>query len=112
MTENLNDKNQALQWDETTIREQLKQIVDPEIGINIIDLGLIYKIENKDGDILIDMTLTSPVCPLGEVIQQETTKILKALPGIKEVHIHLVWDPPWNPWEMASEEAKLQLGLL
>ncbi len=113
MTENLNNQNQAsMNLDPETLKEQLRQIVDPEININIVDLGLVYKIENKEGDILIDMTLTSPVCPFGEVVKSETIRILKELPGVKEVHINIVWDPPWNPWEMASEEAKLQLGLL
>ena len=64
MTENPNNQNQpAMNLGPDILKEQLKQIVDPEININIVDLGLVYKVENKDGDILIDMTLTSPVCP-------------------------------------------------
>ena len=99
-------------WDEETLREHLKQIVDPEIGINIVDLGLVYKVENKEGEVFIDMTLTSPICPFGEVIKEEANRILRELPGIKDVHLSIVWEPPWDPREMASEEAKLQLGLL
>lgn len=100
-------------WTAEDIKEALRQIYDPEINVNIVDLGLIYKVDVKeDGDVYLDMTLTSPICPFGEVIKEETNRILKQMPGIKEVHLNIVWDPPWDPRTMASEEAKLDLGLL
>lgn len=100
-------------WTPEDIKEALRQIYDPEINVNIVDLGLIYKIEVKEiGEVYIDMTLTSPVCPFGEVVKEEINRILKQLPGITAVHLNLVWDPPWDPRSMASEEAKLDLGLL
>ena len=100
-------------WTPEDIKEALRQIYDPEININIVDLGLIYKIDVKEnGEVYIDMTLTSPICPFGEVVKEETNRILKQLPGINAVHLNLVWDPPWDPHSMASEEAKLDLGLL
>ncbi|MCI0530923.1 MAG: iron-sulfur cluster assembly protein [candidate division Zixibacteria bacterium] len=100
-------------WTPEEIKEALRQIYDPEVNISIVDLGLIYNIEVKpEGDVYIDLTLTSPVCPFGEVVKEETVRILKQMPGIRNVNLNLVWDPPWDPHSMASEEAKLQLGLL
>jgi len=100
-------------WTPDEIKEALRQIYDPEINVNIVDLGLIYKIEVKEnGDVHIDMTLTSPICPFGEYVKEEAKRILKQLPGINEVYLNIVWDPPWDPHTMASEEAKLDLGLL
>jgi metal-sulfur cluster biosynthetic enzyme len=101
------------QWVPEDIKEALRQIYDPEINVNIVDLGLIYKVEIKEnGDVYIDMTLTSPVCPFGDIVKEETKRILKQMPGINEIYLNLVWDPPWDPYTMASEEAKLDLGLL
>ena len=100
-------------WTPEEIKEALRQIYDPEVNISIVDLGLIYNIDVKpEGDVYIDLTLTSPVCPFGEVVKEETVRILKQMPGIRNVNLNLVWDPPWDPHSMASEEAKLQLGLL
>jgi len=100
-------------WTSEEIKEALRQIYDPEINLNIVDLGLIYNVDVKEnGDVHIDMTLTSPICPFGEIVQEETNRILRQMPGIGEVYINLVWDPPWDPRSMASEEAKLVLGLL
>jgi metal-sulfur cluster biosynthetic enzyme len=100
-------------WTPEDVKEALKQIYDPEININIVDLGLIYNVEVQDnGDVIIDMTLTSPICPFGEVIKEETHRILSQMPGINQIHLNIVWEPPWDPKTMASEEAKLDLGLL
>jgi metal-sulfur cluster biosynthetic enzyme len=93
------------------VRENLKNVYDPEIGINIVDLGLVYDVDVADGgDVLVTMTLTSLGCPLGPVIVQEVTGALKELPGINEVDVKLVWSPPWTPDAM-SEEAKDELGI-
>ena len=93
------------------VRENLKNVYDPEIGINIVDLGLVYDVDVADaGDVLVTMTLTSLGCPLGPVIVQEVTGALKELPGINEVDVKLVWSPPWTPDAM-SEDAKDELGI-
>ncbi len=89
----------------------LKNVYDPEIGINIVDLGLVYDSDIADsGDVLVTMTLTSMGCPLGPVIVQEVQTALKDLPGINDVDVKIVWSPPWSPDKM-SEEAKDELGI-
>jgi len=91
--------------------ENLKNVYDPEIGINIVDLGLVYDVDVADaGDVLITMTLTSLGCPLGPVIVQEATNALADLPDIGNVDVKLVWSPPWSPEKM-SEEARDELGI-
>ena len=96
------------------VRERLRQVYDPEIGINVVDLGLIYDIDLEDaGDvtnILITMTLTTMGCPLGPIIAQEVDQALYDLPNLGEVGINIVWTPPWSP-EMMTEEAKDELGI-
>lgn len=93
------------------VREGLKSVYDPEIGINVVDLGLVYDADISDsGDVLVTMTLTSLGCPLGPVIVQEVQSALSGLPGIGEIDVKLVWSPPWSP-EMMSEEAKDELGI-
>lgn len=93
------------------IREKLREVVDPEIMLNIVDLGLVYDIQYEDGDVLITMTLTSPGCPLGPIIRGEAYAKLKELPGVKDVDVQIVWDPPWDPRTMASDEVKMLLGI-
>ena len=101
----------SVTFTEEEVRENLKNVYDPEIGINIVDLGLVYDIDVADsGDVLVTMTLTSLGCPLGPVIVQEVTGALKDLPGINDVDVKLVWSPPWSPDAM-SEEAKDELGI-
>ena len=91
--------------------ENLKNVYDPEIGINIVDLGLVYDVDVAEvGDVLVTMTLTSIGCPLGPVIVQEVTGALRDLPGIGGVDVKLVWSPPWSPEKM-SEEARDELGI-
>jgi metal-sulfur cluster biosynthetic enzyme len=92
-------------------RENLKNVYDPEIGINIVDLGLVYDVDVSDGgDVLVTMTLTSLGCPLGPVIVQEVTNAMSDLPSLGEVDVKLVWSPAWSP-EMMSEEARDELGI-
>lgn len=93
------------------VREGLKNVYDPEIGINIVDLGLVYDTDvSEAGDVLVTMTLTSLGCPLGPVIVQEVQGALKDLPGVGDIDVKLVWSPPWSP-ESMSEEAKDELGM-
>ena len=90
----------------------LSEVYDPEIGIDIVSLGLIYGTHLDDNGMLtIDMTLTTPYCPLGPVIQTQAHAVCSPLPGVEDVHVNLVWSPPWDPRTMASEEARLELGI-
>jgi metal-sulfur cluster biosynthetic enzyme len=92
-------------------RENLKNVFDPEIGINIVDLGLVYDVDVSDGgDVLVTMTLTSLGCPLGPVIVQEVTHAMSDLPNLGDVDVKLVWSPAWSP-EMMSEDARDELGI-
>lgn len=91
------------------MREALKTVIDPELGVNIVDLGLIYSVEVEGNTALIEMTLTSPGCPLAPVIDQLVRSAVLAV-GIEKVRLDLVWDPPWMP-AMMSEEVKAELGI-
>jgi FeS assembly SUF system protein len=91
--------------------EALKSIFDPEIPVNIYDLGLIYGVEIDDGHADVTMTLTTPHCPVAESMPGEVELRVGAVPGIGSATVHLVWDPPWDPAKM-SDEAKLELGML
>src|ERR671911_301716 len=92
-------------------RENLKNVFDPEIGINIVDLGLVYDVDVSDGgDVLVTVTLTSLGCPLGPVIVQEVTNAMSDLPNLGDVDVKLVWSPAWSP-EMMSEDARDELGI-
>ncbi len=101
----------AVAFTDGDVIEGLKNVYDPEIGINIVDLGLVYDVDVAEGgDVLVTMTLTSLGCPLGPVIVQEVQNALKDLPDIGEVDVKLVWSPPWSP-DMMSEDAKDELGM-
>lgn len=96
---------------ETAVREQLKNVLDPELGISIIDLGLVYDIVvSKEGTCVITMTLTTIGCPLFGVIQKEIEDKAMEIDGIEDVKIDLTFDPPWTPDKM-SEESRIRLGL-
>ena len=90
----------------------LKTVFDPEIPVNIYDLGLIYRIEpQEDNSVDIDMTLTAPNCPAVDFIVEDVRMKVESIPGISEARINIVFDPPWDK-DMMSEEAKLELGFL
>lgn len=89
----------------------LKEIFDPEIPVNIYDLGLIYNVEINDGHALVTMTLTTPHCPVAESMPGEVELRVGSVPGIGDAEVNLVWDPPWSPANM-SDEARLELGML
>lgn len=91
--------------------EALREIYDPEIPVNIYDLGLIYRIEVEKGETQIDMTLTTPGCPVAQSFPGMVEATIKKVPGVKSTQVHLVWDPPWTQ-DKLSEEARLQLGLI
>lgn len=92
--------------------DALKDIFDPEIPVNIYDLGLIYGVEVTDaGHAVVTMTLTTPHCPVAESMPGEVEMRVAAVPGIAFADVNLVWDPPWDPQKM-SDDAKLELGML
>lgn len=94
---------------EIAVREALQKVIDPEIGESIVDVGLIYGIELQDAAISIRMTMTSPACPMGEMILDEVhAELVHAFPEA-EIDIEMVWEPVWNP-DMISAEAKARLG--
>lgn len=94
---------------EDMVREALKEVIDPEIGVNIVDLGMVYGIDMNDGEAKITMTLTTPMCPLSEYIDAAVKEALEVFPSLRLVDVNLVWNPPWTP-AMMSEDAKLELG--
>jgi metal-sulfur cluster biosynthetic enzyme len=96
---------------EREIWEAIRVVEDPELGISIVELGLVYDVRNVDGKVDISMTLTSPFCPIGPLLISQIETIVGELPGVKEVKVDLVWNPPWNPKTMASDEAKDLLGI-
>ena len=94
------------------VREWLKPLQDPELKVGLVDLGLIYKIDvNSENFVNVQMTLTSPACPVGPTIMKNVEDRVRAFPGVREVKINLIWEPKWDPKEMASEEAKEVLGI-
>ena len=93
------------------IIKEIKKIYDPEIPVNIYDLGLIYNVEINQGHALVTMTLTTPHCPVAESMPGEVELRVGAVPGIGDAEVNLVWDPPWGPDKM-TDEARLELGML
>ena len=95
-----------------SVIDALKSIYDPEIPVDIYELGLIYDVAiSEDGDAVVTMTLTTPHCPVAESLPQEVELRVLSVPGIRDAEVKLVWDPPWDPSKM-SDEARLELGML
>ena len=94
------------------VMDALREVIDPELGLDVVSLGLVYGVEvDDDGEATVRMTLTSPYCPLGPMLESQVHAATQFLPGIQGVKVDLVWDPPWAPHTMASDEVKLELGL-
>jgi len=91
------------------VRQALRQVKDPELDLNIIDLGLVYDVEVDDGDVRIQMTLTSPGCPAGPMITNDAHKAVRALEGVKDVNIDIVWEPYWTP-EKIEAKVRAMMG--
>jgi FeS assembly SUF system protein len=97
---------------QAAIVETLKTIYDPEIPVDIYELGLIYDVSvSEDGDAVVTMTLTTPHCPVAESMPGEVELRVLSVPGVRDAEVKLVWDPPWDPSKM-SDEARLELGML
>ncbi len=108
-TEQTQDKSYGLK---KQVIDALKTVYDPEIPVNIYELGLIYKLDvDEQGVVNIQMTLTSPGCPVAQTFPGTVECAIKCVPGVTEAHVDIVWDPPWTP-ERMSEAAKLQTGML
>jgi metal-sulfur cluster biosynthetic enzyme len=101
---------------EDKVREELKKVIDPELFVNIVDLGLIYVVEIKDAeeddkkDVFIDMTMTSPACPAGPQLISNSKNVVSQLDQVNNVEVRIVMDPPWTPDKM-TEDARDQLGI-
>jgi metal-sulfur cluster biosynthetic enzyme len=94
------------------LRAVLQTVQDPELRMSIVDLGLVYGIYiDEQGVVTIELTLTSPACPVGPMIQGQAYHLLTQLDGVEDVEVNLIWDPPWDPKTMASDEVKLMLGI-
>ena len=91
------------------VRTALRQVKDPELDLNIIDLGLVYDVEIEGGEVYITFTLTTPACPIGPQVSEQMREFVGDLEGVNAVHPKMVFDPPWSPDKM-SEDAKFALG--
>jgi FeS assembly SUF system protein len=111
MEESPADKLRA-QATESEVIEVLKTVRDPELPVNIYEMGLIYAVEvNPENVVTIRMTLTTPMCPVADILPREVEAKVKAIHGVKDAKVDLVWDPPWTP-ERMSEAARLEAGLM
>lgn len=95
---------------EDKIREALKKVVDPELGVSIVDLGLVYDVRFENGEAEVEMTLTSPGCPLAPVIDKKVREAVSEVQEVKKLTVELVWDPPWSK-ELLSDELKAEFGV-
>jgi FeS assembly SUF system protein len=94
------------------VLEALKTVRDPEIPMDLVELGLIYElIVKKGGTVYVEMTLTTPACPVAASMPGEVERAIRAVPGVSDVRVKLVWTPPWGP-ELMSDEARLELGMM
>ncbi len=95
--------------DEEEVTEALSNVIDPELGLDFVELGLIYGVEIDGGDVSVTFTLTTPACPIGPQVSEQMREFVGDLDGVEKVHPKMVFDPPWSP-EMMSEDAKFALG--
>ena len=100
-----------MSFTEQDVLTALRDVYDPELPVNIVDLGLVYDVESAEGDVRVKMTLTSPGCPAAGSLPGAVKTRVADSPGVTDVQVNVVWDPPWDP-RMMSEEARLELGLL
>lgn len=93
------------------VRGLLKNVIDPELGVNIVDLGLVYEVlvDENQGNVVVNMTLTTPGCPLSGYMDDEIHTELNQLPKVRDVQVNIIWEPPWDP-EMMSDDGKRMLG--
>ena len=94
---------------EDDVLEALEEVIDPELGLDFVSLGLVYDVEIESSDVYVTFTLTTPACPIGPQVSEQMKEFVGDLPGVSSVHPKMVFDPPWSP-EMMSEDAKFALG--
>lgn len=99
----------AVVWSADQVREVLRGVFDPELHMNIVDLGLVYEVRVEKARVEVKMTLTSPGCPYGPYLIHQVKDTAQSLKGIQEARVEVVWEPPWGPDKM-TEEARLELG--
>jgi metal-sulfur cluster biosynthetic enzyme len=92
------------------VLEQMKEVSDPEIGMDVVNLGLVYDVEINDDRVYIKMTMTAPTCPVTPWILSEAQRVVENIEGVEAADVELVWEPPWNP-EMMTDEAKEALNM-
>jgi metal-sulfur cluster biosynthetic enzyme len=98
----------AMETIRSLILESLSDVYDPELGVNVVDLGLVYDVDvNEEGHVIITMTLTTPGCPMHESIGEGVGRVLQDIPGVTSGEIRLVWDPPWDPSRMTIEGRRM-----
>ncbi len=100
-----------MRFSEDVIRERLRDVYDPEMRLSVVDLGLIYAIEIDGDTVRITYTLTTPACPLAPLIAEQIRAAVLDVPGVRDVELSLTFSPPWDPKTMASEEARMELGI-
>ena len=88
----------------------LKELEDPEIGINVVDLGLIYNVSINEGEVTVKMTLTTPGCPMHDTLARAAAMAVETLPDVRDAHVEVVWSPPWTP-ERLTDEGRRLLGI-
>jgi metal-sulfur cluster biosynthetic enzyme len=91
------------------VTEALTNVIDPELGLDFVELGLVYEVEVKDEDVHVTFTLTTPACPIGPQVSEQMKEYVGELEGVADVHPHMTFSPPWTP-DMMSEDAKFALG--
>ena len=94
---------------EAEVYEALEEVIDPELGLDFVSLGLVYDVEADNDEVFITFTLTTPACPIGPQVSEQMREFVGELDGVQKVHPKMIFDPPWSP-EMMSEDAKFALG--
>jgi metal-sulfur cluster biosynthetic enzyme len=98
-------------FSEEVVREALREVLDPEMRLSVVDLGLVYGIEIDGATVRLTYTLTSLSCPLAPVIAEQMRRAVLQIPGVRDVDLSLTFSPPWDPRTMASEDARIELGI-
>jgi metal-sulfur cluster biosynthetic enzyme len=100
---------EGTQVTEEDVYEVLEEVIDPELGLDFVSLGLVYDVEVEGDEVLVTFSLTTPACPIGPQVSEQMRELVGDLAGVQKVHPKMVFDPPWSP-EMMSEDAKFALG--
>ena len=102
-------ENETTLLTEDDVLEALEEVIDPELGLDFVSLGLVYDVDIEDSDVYVTFTLTTPACPIGPQVSEQMKEFVGDLEGVEKVHPKMIFEPPWSP-EMMSEDAKFALG--